>query len=454
MEMNDFLSRLKAVKNNGSGYIACCPAHDDKNPSLSVSQSSDGEKILFNCFAGCSTEAILSSMGLSKTDLFIDAAKKRSVSEKTYSYVDHDGSLLYLKTRYDCSDGKKYFKFRQPDGTNGLKGVKRVPYNLQAVTSASTIYFVEGEKCADAVINKGYCATTLDCGAKSKWLSEYENYFINKKVIIIPDNDKPGLDYAISIASKIQGSVIKQLPNLQEKEDIADWLNTGHSMSEINELPTYDILNDDDGDDEEKVEEKLTQAGKMIKILDDKGAKPILDSLNEPFIIIKINERCEAIQLGSVDFNQLAEYLFYIETGKPIRRECLLQATSILAAKARFESGERLCLNTRVAEHDSEFFYDLSNSLKQSIKTSASGWEVCDNTPILFYKYRHQREQYVPEKGGEIEKIFDYVNVKNIGCCFCAGLYHALFQVSHIQCQLSMAKRVRQRVLHVRYSKS
>ena len=58
MGLTDFLERLSAVKANGNGYLACCPAHDDHNPSLSVSEGEAG-LILLNCFAGCEPEDAL-----------------------------------------------------------------------------------------------------------------------------------------------------------------------------------------------------------------------------------------------------------------------------------------------------------------------------------------------------------------------------------------------------------
>ncbi len=54
---------------SGSGWMACCPAHKDRNPSLSVSEGNDG-RVLLNCFAGCSTESVLAALGLTASDLF------------------------------------------------------------------------------------------------------------------------------------------------------------------------------------------------------------------------------------------------------------------------------------------------------------------------------------------------------------------------------------------------
>ena len=67
---NFLLGQLLKVKSKGNGcWMACCPAHDDKSPSLSIRELDDG-RILIHCFAGCSTEGILSSVGLSLDDLY------------------------------------------------------------------------------------------------------------------------------------------------------------------------------------------------------------------------------------------------------------------------------------------------------------------------------------------------------------------------------------------------
>lgn len=79
MQLNEFLERLKTVKGNGNQYTAICPAHTDKDPSLSVSEANG--KILLHCHAGCTTENILGVIGLDMKDLFIEPAHKNSYAD-------------------------------------------------------------------------------------------------------------------------------------------------------------------------------------------------------------------------------------------------------------------------------------------------------------------------------------------------------------------------------------
>lgn len=70
MGVENLLSRLSGVKASGADrWIARCPAHKDKHPSLTVRALQDG-RILLHCHASCDTEAVLAAVGLTFADLF------------------------------------------------------------------------------------------------------------------------------------------------------------------------------------------------------------------------------------------------------------------------------------------------------------------------------------------------------------------------------------------------
>jgi hypothetical protein len=69
------LDLLDGVRRSGNGWSALCPAHDDTNPSLSVTEA-DGGTVLLKCFAGCSVSDIVDALGIDMQDLFArDPAK-------------------------------------------------------------------------------------------------------------------------------------------------------------------------------------------------------------------------------------------------------------------------------------------------------------------------------------------------------------------------------------------
>lgn len=70
MSADILLQHLRKVKRTGPNrWLACCPAHDDKSPSLTVRELDDG-KILIHCFGGCSAHEILGAVGLEMDALF------------------------------------------------------------------------------------------------------------------------------------------------------------------------------------------------------------------------------------------------------------------------------------------------------------------------------------------------------------------------------------------------
>jgi putative DNA primase/helicase len=62
--LQDVLSRLRGIRRCGSGYMAFCPAHNDRNTrSLSVREGRDG-RVLIHCFANCTYRQIVEALGL------------------------------------------------------------------------------------------------------------------------------------------------------------------------------------------------------------------------------------------------------------------------------------------------------------------------------------------------------------------------------------------------------
>ena len=74
------LARLKGVRTSLHGWVACCPAHCDREPSLSIGLGEEGQ-ILLNCFAGCPLDKIVEAMGITVAELFpiCSTSQKREI---------------------------------------------------------------------------------------------------------------------------------------------------------------------------------------------------------------------------------------------------------------------------------------------------------------------------------------------------------------------------------------
>lgn len=71
------LERLDGVRDRGRGrWAARCPAHPDKSPSLSISETGDGT-VLLHCFGGCEVHDVLTAIGFEMADLFPDRPEPR-----------------------------------------------------------------------------------------------------------------------------------------------------------------------------------------------------------------------------------------------------------------------------------------------------------------------------------------------------------------------------------------
>lgn len=168
---------------------------------------------------------------------------------KEYKYVNVDGKHVYSVLRLENGDKKEFIQ-RNADGSFFVKDLPKLLYNLPAVTQAQKVYVCEGEKCADCLIERGFCATTTSGGAgKGRWQADFNKYFADKDVIILTDGDEKGKEYGLLLASEISktAKTIKLItPCNQPKKDIADFFYTqGHTPQDLidleNSTPFYHI---------------------------------------------------------------------------------------------------------------------------------------------------------------------------------------------------------------------
>jgi len=236
-----FCSKLEKVKQTNNGIEALCPAHEDKKASLTA--SCKGEKILFKCQAGCVNNDILQIIDMEWNQFFVHSDNSKTPKKKEvcrYRYENKDGKHAFDVVRLE----PKTFRPQRPDGKWSLKGVERVPYRLPELlqgVDSKLLLLLEGEKDVDSAMDMGLKATTFVGGA-GKWRDEYSEYFRGADVVLIPDNDNPGLKGMTEIATKLHGIASRirmlELPGLgprQEKhgKDFSDWIELEENTAEV-----------------------------------------------------------------------------------------------------------------------------------------------------------------------------------------------------------------------------
>lgn len=96
MSIEALLDRLDGAKETGHGkFIARCPAHDDRSPSLAIKEEDDG-RVLLHCFAGCETEDVLSALGLAFLDVMPERIRQGHVSKPVRNRITAKDALFTL----------------------------------------------------------------------------------------------------------------------------------------------------------------------------------------------------------------------------------------------------------------------------------------------------------------------------------------------------------------------
>ena len=199
--------------------------------------------------------------------------------ERVYEYYDIDGSLAYQIERMQ----PKGFRQRRPDPDRphhwiyNMQGVDPLPYNLVGIMERpeDPVFIVEGEKCAQRLIDLGLVATTNHGGSKN-WSSELSQYLVERNCVVLPDNDAAGYAHADKVVRSIwdKAGAIKTitLDGLPEKGDVVDWLFAGNTVTDLMEVvrATPKMKRPPEAPDEavEVEEEQDDGAVKPYKLLD------------------------------------------------------------------------------------------------------------------------------------------------------------------------------------------
>jgi 5S rRNA maturation endonuclease (ribonuclease M5) len=279
---------VETTKKEGKNWIALCPFHPDQNrPNLYI----DEEKGTYHCFA-CNKKGFLYNPNYRKSG---DRYNKNIVA--TYDYKDEQGNLLYQVVRFY----PKSFSQRRPDGNNGwiwnLNDINPVLYHLpELIRSTNPVLIVEGEKDVENLMKWGLTATTSPMGT-GKWKASYNKYLKDKEVILMPDHDQPGYQHCQQIGQSLQGIAGKikwlELPDLEEKEDISDWIKKDGTKEKLLQLikqaPDFTLKKCDKGTGKPinpKLKDRIkTIIPNLIHLVRDQGRTKYLLCKNNQFVI-------------------------------------------------------------------------------------------------------------------------------------------------------------------------
>ena len=165
------------------------------------------------------------------------AAKKAPIDDlgpatAKWDYLDAQGQLIAVVYRYDPPGRKK--EFRPWDARRRRKAPPepRPLYNQPGIQDAAQVVLVEGEKCAQALIELGIVATTAMHGANAPVDKTDWSPLAGKAVLIWPDRDKPGWEYAVQAAQAILSAGAKSCHILYPPEEAAEGWDAADAVAE------------------------------------------------------------------------------------------------------------------------------------------------------------------------------------------------------------------------------
>ncbi|WP_353271410.1 AAA family ATPase [Wolbachia endosymbiont (group A) of Rhorus exstirpatorius] len=181
------------------------------------------------------------------TDTIEDIAKWIGYSEKnntlgqptaSWNYYDESDQVIVTVYRYNTDSGKRYLPFDVKRSSFTLPETRPL-YNIPGIMKSDKVILVEGEKCADALIEQGMTATTAMLGANAPIEKTDWSPLKGKHVIIWPDNDEPGKQYAEKVVKKLTFLGVLSLTLLEIPENKPKGWDSADGIEEKMNIPEF-----------------------------------------------------------------------------------------------------------------------------------------------------------------------------------------------------------------------
>lgn len=361
-------------------------------------------------------------------------------------YRDTEGAPVLIANRYEPKGKPKFFLPYDVTRQAWKAPAKRPLYNLDRIASdpEAQVWFVEGEKCADALTDLGFLATTTFGGCKA-WAKTNLSPLKGRNVVIWPDNDKPGEIYANTLESTLTEigvktcnllvfSTVKMAGNtinhvnfpLPAGWDAADAIASGWTAEMIQNHANF-------------CSSLCGPKGNSMEC--DEVKADSLDLWHSPereaFASIVIGNHVENWPIGSTAFRDLLSFQHYRAEGKMLTQNALEDRRRALSGEALF-AGEAHKVFLRIGETGRTLYLNLGDKDWRGVAIDVQGWQVLDRPPVRFQRSSSMMALPLPVRHPEgIEALRPFLNVANeadfkllvswlIGCFHPRGPYPIL----------------------------
>jgi hypothetical protein len=241
------IARAVGGEISGRQVLAPGPGHSPRDRSLSIKiEPTAPGGLLVHSFAGddpiVCRDYVRRKLGLpefepKKAKKVNGGAKPFLPTIAKYVYRQADKTPYLQVHRLADKSGFPQYHWDGEKWISGKPKGAKIPYMLPqliAAPPATPIYIVEGEKDVDNLAKLGFVATCnsegADNGNGNKWTPDLNQYFKDRDIYILPDNDEQGRKHAQHVARNLDPVAksvrIVELPGLPPKGDVSNWLES------------------------------------------------------------------------------------------------------------------------------------------------------------------------------------------------------------------------------------
>jgi hypothetical protein len=236
----DLQTIARATGGEVCGTCVKCPApgHSDRDRSLSIRLAPDQVDgfVVYNHSDGnhmAGKRWVLDQLGI-KSQFNGAKAKTAEPTDIFYIYENENGAP-YLRVKR--TPDKQFYQYHM-EADRWVKGHPKGPkilFHLPQLLAAEhgNVVFVEGEKDVLTMERLGFVATTNPMGA-GKWWPELNQYFSGRDVVIMGDNDRPGIKHAVLVESRLRGVArsVRVVKVPEKFKDVSDWVDIGGATAD------------------------------------------------------------------------------------------------------------------------------------------------------------------------------------------------------------------------------
>ncbi|WP_417841574.1 hypothetical protein [Terasakiella sp.] len=371
-----------------------------------------------------------------------------------YAYRNTAGELVCLIHRFDLGNGDKEV-IPATYCYNGRTGKHqwrwKAPLEPRPIYNAhlliqypkAPVILCEGEKAADAcqrLLPDHIAVTTMggsNAGKKANW-----GTLAKRNVIIWPDADTPGMEYAKFAAKALklvsaQVSVISPPETVSEGWDAADAENEDwdykRAISFVGTAQSVEeVFNVDEGqtgagqdtkprtggkrgrsnntDEEEEGAGRVPQRDLILSLMDT--IELWHDKKRTAYASVYINGHWENWPLKSNDFNVWLCGHYYREFGHAPGSQAVTDSLKTMEAEA-IHYRPRFPVYRRIGALEDHIYLDLGDESWKAVEIGPKGWRMIERAPVKFIRSTSMAALPEPEAGETIERLHDFINAEN-----------------------------------------